>query len=56
MAELLREQRLAAELIKVVEEFGAEAEIAGAEKVLVRAQGDLGVPFDALVWLLVHRP
>ena len=51
VAELLREQRLAAELITVPAGFGAEAEIASVEKVRVRTQGDLAVPFDAVVWL-----
>lgn len=53
VAELLREERLAAELTLVVAGFGAEAEIGSVEKVLVRPQGDARVPFDAVVWLRI---
>jgi hypothetical protein len=51
VAELLRTEALAAELVEVVEGFGAEAEIGSVEKVLVRAQGDAQLPYDAIVWL-----
>jgi len=51
VAELLREQRLAAELATVLAAFGAEAEIGSVEKVLVREQRDGRVPYDAIVWL-----
>jgi hypothetical protein len=51
VAELLREQRLAAELIEVLAAFGAEAEIGSVEKVLVREEPDGRVPYDAIVWL-----
>jgi hypothetical protein len=51
VAELLRERRLAAELVEVVAGFGARAEIGSVEKVLVRSSGDARVPFDAILWL-----
>jgi hypothetical protein len=51
VSDLLRSGHLAREVEEVLASFGARAEIASVEKVLVRDEAGERVPFDAVVWL-----